>query len=198
MEELDLSSKFWEKNYAEKKTGWDLGACSPPIKKWIDSQQDKSINILIPGAGNAYEAAYFHQQGFTNVHILDFARQPIENFKTNYPDFPVEHIHCEDFFQHKGEYDVIVEQTFFCALPPEMRKDYVIKINELLKPKGKLIGLLFNRDFDGGPPFGGDIVEYNTLFSPHFHSISFEPCANSIAPRLGTEVFIDIQMPKRN
>lgn len=198
MEELDLSSKFWEKNYAEKKTGWDLGACSPPIKEWIDSQQDKSINILIPGAGNAYEAAYFHQQGFTNVHVLDFARQPIENFKANYPDFPVEHIHCEDFFQHKGEYDVIVEQTFFCALPPEMRKDYVIKINELLKPKGKLIGLLFNRDFEGGPPFGGDIVEYNTLFSPYFHSISFEPCANSIAPRLGTEVFIDIQTPKRN
>jgi len=196
MKENCSSSQFWEKNYTEKNTGWDLGACSPPIQEWIDKQEDKSIQILIPGAGNAYEAAYFYEQGFTNVHVLDFAQQPIDNFKRNNPNFPTAHIHCEDFFKHEGEYDIIVEQTFFCALPPEMRKDYVLKIKELLKPTGKLIGLMFNRDFEGGPPFGGNVEEYNALFTPHFHSISFEPCTNSIPPRLGSEVFIDIQSPK--
>lgn len=197
MSENNFSSQFWEKNYTEKNTGWDLGACSPPIKEWIDSQKDKSIYILIPGAGNAYEAAYFHQLGFTNVHVLDFARQPIERFKANYPDFPVKHIHCEDFFTHQGSYDFIVEQTFFCALNPEMRTDYVKKMSELLKPNGKLIGLLFNREFEGGPPFGGSSAEYETLFKQYFDLISIEPCLNSIPPRLGSEVFIVIQQVKQ-
>jgi hypothetical protein len=26
-------------------------------------------------------------------------------------------------FNHKGEYDLIIEQTFFCALPPVMRQN---------------------------------------------------------------------------
>lgn len=196
MKENCSSSQFWEKNYTEENTGWDLGACSPPIKEWIDKQEDKSIQILIPGAGNAYEAAYFHRLGFTNVHILDFARQPIENFKTNYPDFPVKHIHCEDFFAHQGTYDFIVEQTFFCALHPKMRTDYVKKMSELLKPNGQLIGLLFDRTFEDGPPFGGSSKEYEMLFKQYFNSISIESCLNSVPPRLDSEVFIVIQQAK--
>ncbi|MNL88260.1 hypothetical protein D3C87_2178650 [compost metagenome] len=62
-------------------------------------------------------------------------------------------------------------------------------MHELLKPNGQLVGLLFNRDFDGGPPFGGNEETYKTLFSPYFN-FKLTPAYNSIPQRAGTEVFI--------
>ena len=99
---------------------------------------------------------------------------------------------CADFFEHKGQYDLIIEQTFFCALDPSYRKKYAEKVQQLLKPKGKLVGLLFNRDFDGGPPFSGNENEYQQLFQQHFDIAIMEACYNSIAPRSGAELFIKL------
>jgi hypothetical protein len=62
-----------------------------------------------------------------------------------------------------------------------------------LKPEGKLVGLLFNRSFEGGPPFGGSKEEYETYFHPYFSSIKMDECHNSIEPRMGTELFIQLQ-----
>ena len=94
-----------------------------------------------------------------------------------------------DFFEHKGQYDLILEQTFFCAIDPALRSCYVTKMHELLKPSGKLVGVLFNRSFDGGPPFGGSKEEYEQLFSKHLHIKKMELCYNSILPRQGAEIF---------
>ena len=98
-----------------------------------------------------------------------------------------------DFFAFQGNFDLIVEQTFFCALNPSLRKAYVEKMKSLLIPSGKLVGVMFNLpEKVDGPPFGGSIKEYHSLFSKHFNSISIEPCYNSIEPRQGNEVFIKI------
>ncbi len=95
-----------------------------------------------------------------------------------------------DFFQYEGPFDLILEQTFFCALSPALRKDYALKMHELLTPGGKLAGVLFDKDFGGGPPFGGYAEEYRALFEPLFRIRTLAPCYNSIPPRAGTEVFI--------
>jgi hypothetical protein len=62
-------------------------------------------------------------------------------------------------------------------------------MNGLLSFCGKLAGLLFDRTFEGGPPFGGSKAEYMTLFAPHFKISTMETCTNSVAPRAGTELF---------
>lgn len=95
----------------------------------------------------------------------------------------------EDFFKHEGKYDYIIEHTFFCALDPSLRTQYVQKMCSLLSNQGVLVGLLFNRTFENNPPFGGSMEEYHALFSPYFQW-SCEPCYNSIPPRQGNEVFI--------
>ncbi|MEN9441940.1 MAG: hypothetical protein RLZ33_2017, partial [Bacteroidota bacterium] len=115
---------------------------------------------------------------------------PLEMFKQNHPDFPANQLHCADFFQHEETYDLIIEQTLFCAIDPSLRSKYGEKVATLLKPGGKLIGLLFNRTFDAGPPFGGNQEEYENYFSAHFSVTAFEACHNSIAPRSGSELFI--------
>lgn len=185
-----LSDDYWNQRYLDGAIGWDLGQISPPIRAYVDQLNNKELRILIPGAGNAHEAVYLHQQGFTDVHVLDFASDAIASFLKNNPDFPKGHAHVANFFDFEGEFDLIIEQTLFCAIDTLLRPNYARKASELLKMEGKLVGLLFNREFDGGPPFGGNKSEYLDYFVPYFESIFMEDCYNSIEPRSGSELFI--------
>jgi len=188
-----LSPDYWSQRYENQQYGWDWGEISPPIKAYIDQLMNKALNILIPGCGSGHEGSYLWKEGFKHVHVLDFSELPLEMFMSNNPDFPKEQIHCEDFFQHEGTYDLIIEQTLFCAIDPSLRSKYGEKVATLLKPGGKLIGLLFNRTFEAGPPFGGNQEEYENYFSVHFTVTSFVACYNSITPRSGSELFIKFQ-----
>ena len=97
-----------------------------------------------------------------------------------------------NYFELTGNYDLILEQTFFCAISPELREHYVEKTYNLLTPNGKLVGLLFNYLFEeNGPPFGGNISEYRELFQDKFCLNKIEECYNSILPRKGKELFIN-------
>lgn len=188
----ELSEEFWSQRYTDKKTGWDIGDVSTPIKEYIDQLNDKTLRILIPGCGHGYEAEYLHLQGFNNVHILDISAEPLKAFQRRVVDFPREHIHKADFFSHTAEYDLLIEQTMFCALAPSLRKEYAEKVNSLLAPGGKLVGLLFDFPLESGPPFGGDREEYLDYFSPFFSEVLMERCHNSITPRKGNELFIKL------
>lgn len=188
-----LTSDYWTNRYEVGKTGWDLKNISPPLKEYIDQLQNKELRILIPGAGFGHEVIYLYQKGFKYVYYLDFSPAPSEYLKNILPEFPEDQLYCEDFFKHKGEYDLILEQTMFCAIDPELRDDYVKKVNELLMNDGKLVGLLFNRDFETGPPFGGTKEEYMKRFSPYFSICKMETCYNSVDARSGTELFIHLK-----
>lgn len=187
---MELDANYWDTRYQECQIGWDLGQVSPPIKEYCDQLEDKTIKILIPGAGNAYEAEYLFNNGFKNVFIVDFAQSALDSFGKRNPTFPKEHLLCVDFFKLSDTFDLILEQTFFCAIDPSLREKYVQKMSALLSDSGRLVGVLFNRDFTGGPPFGGNKEEYLELFIPYFSVISFEVCWNSIAPRKGSELFV--------
>jgi methyl halide transferase len=179
----------------EGRTKWDIGYAAPPIDEYMRGIADKNIKILIPGSGNSYEAEHLHKTGFKNVYVLDIARKPLENLLTRVPDFPEEHLLNEDFFFYSGEYDLIIEQTFFIAIDPAMRGEYAKKIHELLKPGGKLVGLLI---FDSvpspeGPPFIDTKEEYIRHFEGLFEIKKYEVAYNSIKPRAGREMFIEIR-----
>lgn len=187
-----LSADFWSDRYSQSHTGWDLAEISPPLKAYFDQLSDQSLRILIPGCGFGYEGIYLWKKGYYHVSMLDFASEPIQKIQDQCPEFPVSQLFVEDFFQHTGVYDLIIEQTLFCAIDPSLRKSYAEKISELLVPGGKLVGLLFDRQFEGGPPFGGTKDEYISYFQEHFSDVQLDPCYNSVAPRAGTELFIRI------
>lgn len=189
-----LNEKYWTDRYQQGKTGWDAGAITTPLKTYIDQLSDKNIKILIPGSGNSYEAAYLFEKGFANVYIVDISQHPLESFKRNYPAFPADQMLNQDFFTLDILFDLIIEQTFFCALDPKMRPDYARKMHDLLRPKGRLVGLLFDAPlYQDHPPFGGNKEEYRKYFEPYFHFHSFETSYNSIPPRQGMELFINLQ-----
>lgn len=189
-----IQKDYWSFRYDANQTGWNIGYPSTPIKTYFDEIENKSLKILIPGAGNAYEAEYLFQQGFEQVYVLDIAKQPLEKFQERVPDFPATQLLHENFFEHQGQYDIIVEQTFFCSFLPtkENRQTYATKMHELLKVDGKLVGLWFKFPIDangGRRPFGGSLAEYLTYFEPLFEVESFEEAKNSIPPRMGKELF---------
>src|SRR5574343_1739558 len=154
-----LSPEYWSQRYENQQHGWDLGQISPPIKAYIDQLTDKNLKILIPGCGSGHEGSYLWKEGFRNVHMLDFSELALKMFMSNNPDFPKEQIHCSDFFQHEEKYDLIIEQTLFCSLDTNLRSKYAEHVASLLNDGGKLVGLLFNRTFDAGPPFGGNLLQ---------------------------------------
>ena len=191
----ELDKQYWNNRYLQNNTGWDIGYPSTPLKKYIDQLTDKSQSILIPGCGNSYEAEYLLQNGFTNIIVIDIAPFLTAELEKKLSDYLHKQltIITGDFFEFHNQYDLIIEQTFFCALGPSLRKKYVQQVSQLLKPGGKLVGVLFNREFEGGPPFGGSIGEYTGLFSEKFSIEIMESCYNSISPRAGSELFIKLK-----
>lgn len=192
-EAISTESVYWDNRYLNNETGWDMHQVSPPLKGYIDSLENKNTAILIPGCGNAYEAEYLMDKGFENVTLIDISKVVTDKLKEKYKDKPIRIVN-ENFFSHKGKFDLILEQTFFCALNPSLREKYVEKCYELLNDNGKIAGVLFNKKFvPVEPPFIAGDEEYKKLFQPAFTFLKFESCNNSIAPRMGYELFFEFE-----
>ena len=186
-----FSPEYWEKRYQDGRTGWDVGAITPPLKRIIDGIENKSARILIPGGGQSYAAEYAFNQGFTNTFVCDWSSTAFNRLREVLPAFPIEQMLIQDFFTVTEQFDYIVEQTFFCALPPSLRRDYVEKTAAFLHPQGVLTGVLFDFEFSkDGPPFGGSEKEYRQLFKSHYQIEILESCQDSIPPRMGNELFL--------
>lgn len=188
MQPNTLDDGYWSQRYQTHSDAWDMGMPSPPLTHYIDQLTDKDLRILIPGCGNAYEAIYLLQQGFTNVTLIDISAYLVQQLQQN-PLLQQARILHQNFFDHTETYDLILEQTFFCALHPSLRKDYAVHMHRLLSPKGRVAGLLFNCSFVSSPPFGGNEATYRQLFKPHFFIKCMAACYNSVTARKERELF---------
>lgn len=188
---MTLTKEFWDKRYQDNDIGWDVGEITTPLKDYFNQLEDKSVSILIPGAGNSYEAEYLHGLGFTNVVVIDIAPTAISKFKKRVTGFPNVHIINMNFFELNGMFDIIIEQTFFCAIDKDLRSKYVKQAHQLLKPKGKIVGLMFDSPLnEDKPPFGGSSTEYKSLFNSLFDIQIMELAHNSIQSRAERELFV--------
>jgi len=192
-----LNKTFWDERYKDKNTGWDIGYVSTPLKTYFDQLENKDFKILIPGGGNSYEAEYLYNLGFKNVYVVDISSIPLQGLQERLPDFSAKHLIHSNFFDLDLKFDLIIEQTFFCALDPNLRPQYVKKSHQLLNENGKIVGLLFDDSlYKDHPPFGGNKEEYKTYFNSMFNIEIMASCFNSIKSRTGRELFI--KMIKKN
>jgi methyl halide transferase len=194
MNNSKYDSKYWEKRYENNAANWDIGHISTPLKNYIDQLTSKDIRILIPGCGNAYEAQYLYEQGFRNVFVIDLVQKVLDNLHDRAPDFPIQQLILGNYFDHIGQYDLILEQTFISSLEPQLRLAYANKTRDLLAPYGKLAGVLFDFELDDfGPPYGGHKNDYEHYFNELFKIRTLETCYNSIESRQGIELFIILE-----
>ena len=187
---MKLDKNYWDQLYINKTLGWDIGYISPPLKNYFDQLSNKNLKILIPGGGTGYEVEYLYNKGFKNTYYLDYSKYAINSFQKKSPSFPKANIISEDFFNHKGSYDLIIELAFFTSIDPENREQLANKIYELLNTGGKYVGLFFNHEFKlNKPPYGAMKETYLELIKDKFSVKTFEVAYNSIKPRAGRELF---------
>jgi SAM-dependent methyltransferase len=196
-----FDAAYWQARYATPgRAGWDAGRITPPLRAYFDQLPlNQNFRILIPGAGRAYEDEYLHHLGFRHVAVADLAPEPLTALAARVPDFPKENLWQVDFFAISSAepFDLLIEQTFVSALDPALRPAYARQCAALLRPGGKLVGLLFDAEFAGAiePPFGGSRAEYAAYFQPYFEFVHFDTAHNSLPARAGRELFICLQKP---
>jgi SAM-dependent methyltransferase len=87
-----------------------------------------------------------------------------------------------------GTFDTWVEHTFFTALAPEQRPEYVAAAATLLRPGGLILGLYYCDGVTGGPPFAIPEEELRALVAPDFHVVKLATAANSADRWAGREL----------
>jgi len=193
-----LNQEYWKNRYAAGNTQWDIGRASEQLLELASEHARNHSRILIPGAGRAYEYLALRDLGYKSVSLCDWAEEAFFDLVKEFPAAK-EDIIVSDFFQLEDTYDLILEMTFFCALHPSLRSDYVNQCYNLLGSGGCVAGLLFNREFDSpGPPFGGSSEEYLRLFGPKFDILRWETSELSIPQRRGKELVFVCQKAKSN
>jgi len=191
-----FEAKFWNDRYLNKDTSWDLGSTTPIFQHWSKSLKNKK-KILVPGAGNGYDALYLAKLGH-DVYALDFSEQSIENIKLKAKESKINiNTIYDNFFnldsKLNGYFDIVLEYTFFCAIPISKRKEYIKKSYELLNIEGLFIGILLPLDkkiSDSGPPFGIELENTLNDFSKYFVINNVEQSDLSVKPRANREVFV--------
>ena len=150
---MKQNREYWSERWQQGATGWDMRQASPPLIGFMQQYGRPEAQVLIPGCGNAYEADWLLAHGYTHLTLLDIAPEPVAVLQERYAGSPGIEIVCGDFFKHSGQYDFIIEQTFFCALEKNRREEYAAKMLQLLAGNGRLAGLLFDKEFENNPPF---------------------------------------------
>jgi len=175
---------------------WDLGGPTPVFKSWIKSEP-LSLNICILGAGNGWDAIEFSKSGH-KVTAVDFSESAVNNIKISADENKVEiNIVHSDIFNIERKYyntfDIVLEYTCYCAIDPNLRKDYIQLVHSLLLTEGRFVGLLFPTNklpAEGGPPFAVNIDETLNMFTKNFTVEVRKEHELSILPRKGKEEFV--------
>ncbi len=185
------SLEDWQRHYDEDDLGWDLGQVAPPFVKLFESKLIVPGKTLIPGCGRGHEVIYLAENGF-EVTAVDFSSGAVNHLKSTVEG---RNIKCEvlhmNFFgidsTHDGVYDLLIEQTFFCAISPEQRPSYVSTVARALKQGGMLAGLFYHTGEEGGPPFNTTREDILKHFSDSFEIKHLSKSKNSAEQRKNKE-----------
>ena len=172
MDEKDYKCEDWQRHYEENDLGWDLGQVAPPFVKLWQEEKMPLGKVLVPGCGRGHEVVFLAENGF-DVTAIDFSSGAVTYLKNALKKRNLEgRILHQDFFRldesHEGVYDLVLEQTFFCAISPKQRRDYVLNVSRILKPGGILVGLFYHTDEQGGPPYNTTREDIEMHFSKKF------------------------------
>lgn len=150
-----LDSAYWQNRYDQGQTGWDRGAASPALQRWLESGQLQPCRILVPGCGRGHEVVALAAAGF-DVTAVDFAPAAIAAVGEQLAARGLKaQLVQADLFEYTPDqpFDAIYEQTCLCAIQPSQRGEYERRLASWLRPGGRLYVLLMQTDSASGPPF---------------------------------------------
>ncbi|KAK8512121.1 hypothetical protein V6N13_097201 [Hibiscus sabdariffa] len=186
-------SAGWEESWKQGVTPWDLGRPTPVVLHLRDTGSLPMGRALVPGCGTGYDVVAMACPGRYAVG-LDISEEGIKKAKqmsSSSPNADYFTFLKEDFFSWRPTdlFDLVFDYTFFCAIEPDMRSAWAQQIQNLLKPDGELITLMFPMDdHAGGPPYKVAVEDYEEVLHPMgFKAISIVDNELAIEARKGRE-----------
>jgi SAM-dependent methyltransferase len=176
---------FWDARFREGVTPWDAGGVPAALRAFL-AREPAGRRVLIPGCGSGYEVQAFAAAG-DDVVAIDFSPAAIVAARRVLGALGCVLVQG-DFFAHPlGEFELVYERAFLCALPRPLWPRWAARVAEVLRPGGRLVGFFFWRDDERGPPFGLKEGELEQLLAPAFDRIEDAPVADSIPVFAGNE-----------
>lgn len=180
---------FWNEIYAAGDPPWEMGLPAPPLVEVLEGYRAPSAGTaLVPGCGYGNEAILLGENGWI-VTAVDFAPAAAERVKRRAEGLSVSVLERDIFGLDEdfpGHFDLVLEHTCYCAIPPEMRGQYAQVMATVLKEGGILVGLFWEVEGEG-PPYSSDPKDIERHFSRHFDIARLEQAGNSFAERRGEE-----------
>ena len=156
----------WDQKYQLGETPWDRGTTSPFLGVCLDLTEPGS-SILVPGCGAGHEVVALAALGYrvTGLDLSDVAlsrcRESLEAAGVKAELYSVDALDWES----PQAFDAIYEQTFLCAVSPSLWEPYAQKLEQWLRPEGRLFAAFMQTGVPGGPPFDCPIPRMQELFS---------------------------------
>jgi hypothetical protein len=179
--------EFWNVRFDANFTPWDQRGVPQSLRDYLLTHPQPQ-KVLIPGCGAANEVKHFLDCNWAPTAI-DFSPAAVAQARALLGPL-ASHVREDDFFGdaiRPGDFDVIYERAFLCALPRRLWADWATRVAELIPHSGRLIGFFFDDDNPKGPPFGLQRGELEQLLSPAFKLLEKKIPPDSIPVFAGKE-----------
>lgn len=201
------TSAYWQGRFEQEDTPWQLDAVSTVLIEALNELVSlgyilRGKRVLSAGCGRGLDALELARHG-AHVLAVDWSERAVRDLRTQWEslrggvDGTLEVV-AGDFFALKPEpLDLVLEHTFFCAVDPSLRSQYVLRMAEWVKPCGYIVGNFFvlseeevvalsNRSLSShgdGPPFASTETELRGLFENSFSCNVLRPARSSAPDR---------------
>jgi len=161
MEETELYD--WAAHYAAADTPWDLGGAHPELSQRLSdgtlAPPRAGARVLVPGCGHGHDALALARRGW-HVTAVDLVADLEETLRRELSRRGGRFLRSDALTVEAGPeglFDLVWDHTFFCALPPTLRRAWGARAAALAAPDSRYVALVFpcgKAASDGGPPFG--------------------------------------------
>ncbi len=188
---------FWNQRYASAETPWALHKIPAALRSFLKRTPARG-RVLIPGCGiDPRVIKAFADAGF-DVTAVDFSGVAIAETKKALENFSPRReprrrwagaIVRADFFKADlgNRFDFIYERAFLCAMHPRRWQRYAKRVAELLRPRGRLIGIFFYGIEPDPPPYPIGKTEGAEIFGKYFRLVRDSKVSDSVPMFAGME-----------
>ena len=176
----------WRQRWQESNTPWNPGQAAPELVSVLGDWRPVG-RALVPGCGHGHEVSLLQDLGWSAVG-LDIAPEALATARQRDPR---PQWHCGDVLNPppiwQGSFDLVLEHTCFCALPPRCRQSYAQAVATMLQSGGNFLGLFWCHSRPDGPPFGSTPRDLKTCFGSVLQLVTLRPARHSVEDRCGEE-----------
>lgn len=182
-----MEAGFWHNRWENELTGFHLNEVNDNLKSnWTALNLKEGARVFVPLCGKSLDLIWLAEQGHEVVGIelsplaveAFFSENKLEATQTQINGMDVWKsdkisLFSGDIFkltpEMLGKIDAVYDRASLIALPPKMRQDYALKLDELVKSAPKLLVTLeYDQSKMDGPPFSVSEEEINTLYEAKY------------------------------